>query len=150
MSQVMNKVMKPPVLKVLGLTLILGLPGCVVRNPLPDEKPTASYRVVLVNRTSQDISYRYTRYLPPEARIPPMPTDPQADPQLAETLSISFSFDELKPGATALLDVIPGSSLSLSYMAQGKEQREERRLDTPMQLSVSESGITKAGPSPSP
>ncbi|PKL77989.1 MAG: hypothetical protein CVV27_04170 [Candidatus Melainabacteria bacterium HGW-Melainabacteria-1] len=125
--------------------------GCAAREKVPDGEPQArsgqalgSHRVMLVNQTSAPLRYRYTRYSPPAAQSP-IVRDLHADPQLAGSLNISFSFDELAPGATVLLDAIPGTNLSLHYLRAGSEQQVERTLDAPMRLQVSEQGVVQDG-----
>lgn len=125
----------------LVFALLTAIPACAVRNPMPDNTdPQAdpSYRVELTNATGQTVYYNYTRYAPPRQ---PEILDPAAEARRSQTLDISFSFDELRPGATALLDVIPGTSLRLSYSSMGQEVKAVQKLDRPMQLRVSEQGI---------
>lgn len=129
-----------------GLLLfaLLSLPGCASRQQVPDPNDpeattrSASYRVALVNDTDEPVHIRYTRYQP-QQEAPILDPREQDRPQ---TLNISLSFDDIKPGATALLDVIPGTTLTVTYRSAGKNHRSEKVLDGPMNLSVTTGGLS--------
>jgi hypothetical protein len=133
------------IIKALLILPGLLLPACAARQPAPESQAQrtedASYRVVLVNRTSQLLHYHYQRYLPPQSQRETIPQDPYGTPQMSASLSISLADDELKPGETTVLEVLPSTNISVTYMAAGQERKEEKKLSQPMQLVVAESGI---------
>ena len=137
------------------IPLLIG--GCAARERVPDGEPTAersqavqvrrdaSWRVRVVNRTAAPVEIRYKRYLPQEAveaQQRAIPQDPYGNPQLAGTLAISFSDNELAPGASTLLEVIPGTEIALRRAGDAHELKHE--LTGPQQLSIGAEGISSS------
>lgn len=123
--------------------LLLGTGACAAQQGAPEDQAAreraASHRVVLVNQTNQLVKYNYTRYISPEAQRNSMPSDPQRD--LAPTLSFGVAFSELDPGSTTLLDVIPGSGLTIVYQQDGQERRYEAPVNAGVQLTIRPEGV---------
>ncbi|MGV3526026.1 MAG: hypothetical protein ACO1RX_17515 [Candidatus Sericytochromatia bacterium] len=130
--------------KPLLLTVLLcGVGACAAQQGAPEDQAAreraASHRVVLVNQTSSQAKYNYTRYISPETQRNNIPTDPQREP--AMTLSLGVAFSELSPGGTTLLDVIPGSGLTIVYQQNGQERRYEAPVQADVQLTIGPDGV---------